>query len=66
MPCSPDLEGVCLVLVAPASSSFQVEGLGVEEAVEAVRQARPHIKLYKKHYEVLRRFHSDKQIKSKS
>ena len=45
---------------------FQVEGLGVEEAVEAVRQARPHIKLYKKHYEVLRRFHSDKQIKSKS
>ena len=66
MSCSPALEGVCLVLVAPASSSFQVEGLGVEEAVEAVRQARPHIKLYKKHYEVLRRFHSDKEIKSKS
>ena len=45
---------------------IQVEGLGVEEAVEVVRQARPHIKLYKKHYEALRSFHSDKQIQSHS
>ena len=38
----------------------------MDKAVEAVRQARPHIKLYKKHYEVLRSFHSNKQIQSKS
>ena len=53
-----------LVLAAPAL--IQVEGLGVEEAVEVVRQARPHIKLYKKHYEALRSFNSNKQTPSKS
>ena len=45
---------------------LQVEGLSIEEAVEVVRQARPHIKLYKPHYEALETFHSTKIAKSTS
>ena len=36
----------------------QVNGLGVEEAVAVVREARPHILLQEKHFEALRNFHS--------
>ena len=44
----------------------QVEGLSIEEAVEVVRQARPHIKLYKPHYEALETFQSTRKAKSTS
>ena len=44
----------------------QVEGLSIEEAIEVVRQARPHIKLYKPHYEALETFHSTRIAKSTS
>ena len=49
-----------------AAYLIEVEGFGVEEAIEVVRQARPHIKLYKKHVEALKSFYSNKQLQSKS
>ena len=39
-------------------NTTQVNGLGVEEAVAVVREARPHILLQGKHFEALRNFHS--------
>ena len=38
--------------------TYQVNGLGVEEAVAVIREARPHILLQGKHFEALRSFHS--------
>ena len=41
---------------------MQVNGIGVEEAVAVIREARPHILLQGKHFDALRNFHT--QLKS--
>ena len=48
----------------PFTHCMQVNGIGVEDAVAVIREARPHILLQGKHFDALQNFHA--QLKSSS